>query len=395
MAARSFSGGVLQGVAGTGLHVRGVDSLETVVLPDTGVYAYPFFSPDGQWLAYRRDRELVKSAVAGGTPSRIQRLPEGNYQGCDWSPDGWILISVDGALYRVSDDGSGPPELLADPDGELGDLRHPYLLPGERTALVTLWRGSVEDASLGVVDLASGDLRDLHVDGSDPQYLPTGHLVWVRDDALLAAPFDVGALEVVGPQTRVQEGIEVGPAGPAKLGLSASGTLAYSSAGVSADYSLVWLDRQGNREPILTGIEEEINAPRLSPDGRRIAMGIGAATLASTQLWIYEIGDGALNPLTTRSDSAVANFPIWAPDGATLFYMSFTGDSFAILRRPSDFTGSGSLVLPGRPGAMPGSLTPDGRELALALGDLTGTLDVYVARTWARRPMRDPTSRAR
>lgn len=73
---------------------------------------------------------------------------------------------------------------------------------------------------------------------------------------------------------------------------------------MSPDYSLVWLDRRGNREPILTGIEEEINAPQLSPDGRRTAMGMGATALSSTQLWIYEIGDGALNPLTTRSESA-------------------------------------------------------------------------------------------
>ncbi|HEX9698847.1 MAG TPA: protein kinase [Acidobacteriota bacterium] len=367
---------------GPAVHVRSVDATEVRRLSEVDAWAYPFFSPDGEWLAFRRGADLVKAPVAGGSPSLIHALPEATFvrtfQGGCWSADGWILFSSGGALYRVPDDGSEAPRLVVEPDAQLGELRHPDLLPDDRAALVTLWGGSTASARIGVADLDTGVVRDLRIDGSDPQYLPTGHLVWVRDDTLLAAPFDAAAREVTGSRVRVQDGIEVGPAGPGKLGISRSGTLAYSSVGASADFSLVWIDRAGNREPLLTEVGDQIWTPRLSPNGRRIAMGLGPGALGA-QVWIYEIEHATLNPLTTANESSMANFPLWTADGTALLYTSTTSGPLAIHRKRADFTGERELLIQGTPGVFASSLTPDGKQLAMMTGDYPTTLGISIA----------------
>jgi len=292
-----------------------------------------------------------------------------------WSPEGWILFSSMGALYEIPDDGGEAPTLLVDADPDLGELRHPDLLPDGGAALVTLWHTSADDARVGIADLASGVVRDLGIDGSDPQYLPTGHLVWVRDDSIFAAPFDPDRREITGARGRVHEGIEVGPAGPGKLFISPAGTLAYSAARASGDFSIVWIDRNGNRQAIRSGITETVWTPRLSPDGRRIAMALGGQSYTSTQLWIYDIDDDTLTALTTSNEVGMANFPVWSPDGASLLFTSTASPILAVFEKPTDFTAQARELVSGN---IPFSFTPRGDELAIVTGEFLTATDISI-----------------
>ena len=69
----------------------------------------PFFSPDGEWIAFFSLGRLMKVRVAGGTPVT---LTEANgVGGGSWGADNRILFVHAAAIRRISAEG-GQPELL-------------------------------------------------------------------------------------------------------------------------------------------------------------------------------------------------------------------------------------------------------------------------------------------
>lgn len=54
----------------------------------------PHVSPDGRWIAFRRNisnADLWRMPIGGGTPERLTRLL-GNIHGLDWTPDGKVIV---------------------------------------------------------------------------------------------------------------------------------------------------------------------------------------------------------------------------------------------------------------------------------------------------------------
>ena len=93
-------------------------------LTSTGnVHEGPFFSPDGQTIAYSAETggsvDVYTVGVAGGAPKRITFHPDGNYA-LGWTPDGRDVLmgSMQDAvrtyfqIFKVHADGSGLPERL-------------------------------------------------------------------------------------------------------------------------------------------------------------------------------------------------------------------------------------------------------------------------------------------
>jgi hypothetical protein len=106
------------------------------------------------------------------------------------------------------------------------------VLPGGRTALFTVWRHDLGDATIESLDLATGKRKLLLRGGSFPRYSPTGHLIFVRAEGLAAVPFDLGRLAVLGPPVAVLSGVRVDGQGGAQLALSGNGTLVYVPGGL-------------------------------------------------------------------------------------------------------------------------------------------------------------------
>ena len=111
---------------------RALDSLAVQPLAGTDLSngaPYPFWSPDGHFIAFFAGGKLKKIAADGGASQEIAPAPEA--AGGSWGSDGTIIFSPQaGPLYRVSAAG-GPATPLRELDASRGELRHvwPHFLP--------------------------------------------------------------------------------------------------------------------------------------------------------------------------------------------------------------------------------------------------------------------------
>ena len=139
--------------------MRRLDQLQATPLPGTEGARNPFFSPDGQWIAFFADGKLKKVAVTGGAAVTLCDAPDD--RGGTWAEDGTIVFAPQGrgGLSRVSADG-GAPEVVTtlDPADEEITHRWPQALPGGQAVLYTAHSqvGDFEGASLVVQPLPSG-----------------------------------------------------------------------------------------------------------------------------------------------------------------------------------------------------------------------------------------------
>ena len=266
----------------TQLYLRGMDEFQARALPGTeGAAADPFFSPDGNSVGFFAAGHL-KRISPGGPVITLADVP--GFSGGSWGPDGVIVFAAGPeGLYRVPAAG-GQPESLLVPDRDQGEAGYdaPQLLPGGQAVLFTVRKaprtaGSYVETQIRALSLGTGEQKTVLEGARESRYLATGHLIYALADTsgtLMAASFDPEALEVTGDPVPVVEGLsELGGAG-VDYSISAGGTLVYVPVGGSGELTLVWVDRQGRIQP-LTEIERSYRSPRISPDGRYLAVRIG------------------------------------------------------------------------------------------------------------------------
>ena len=207
--------------------------------------------------------------------------------------------------------------LLSSVDRARGEVAHlwPQWLPGAKSVLFTVQHagGSGTGEDLFVLTPETGERRRLR-EGAQAVYAASGHLVFVSRGRLEAAPFDPHRLETSGPGVSVLETLEMYPRGSAAFALSASGTLLYVP---SVDSTVLgWVDRGGKAVPVETPPGTP-GWPRISPDGRRVAIHLGRTD--SREVWIFEVDrPRALRQLTFEG----GGFPVWSPDSRRLAFTS-------------------------------------------------------------------------
>ncbi|MHC4518018.1 MAG: protein kinase domain-containing protein, partial [Planctomycetota bacterium] len=314
------------GAKHTALHMRSIDSLEIKPIPGTRGAHNPFFSPDGQWVGFFAP-DLKKVSLDGGEPlPLLENLRWGATAFGSWADDGTIVISVVGTgLQRIPEDG-GPPEILIAPSAEEGKAlyhyRCPQVLPGGNAVLYSHVSADEADPSssrIEVLFLESGKRHTVLDNASYATYVWSGHLIFVRDNVLMAAPFDVERLKITGPSVPLIDDVGFDPAGyTPQIAVSREGTMAYVLESEFRKRELVWVNRQGASESIGTPADFYKN-PRLSPDGRSIAVTITSQTKFTSQVHIYDIQRGTLTHLTTEGENAR---PQWSPDGTRIAFGS-------------------------------------------------------------------------
>ena len=190
------------------LYVRRLDQLTATPLAGTEGAVGPFFSPDGQWLGFFGGGKLKKIAVTGGAPVTLADAPTA--RGGSWAEDGTIVFTpndVERPLARVGGGRDGRAADDAGPRGSdapvaAGAARRPGRpLHGERR------EGNFTNAWLAVQPLPTGTPHIVQRGGFYGRYLPSGHLTWVHDGTLFAAPFDLTTLAVTGPAVPVVPGV--------------------------------------------------------------------------------------------------------------------------------------------------------------------------------------------
>ena len=285
------------------------------------------------------------------------------------------MFAAEGEILRVPEAG-GTPELSSGLKGRVQSLQ---LLPGDRSILFTLFpAGTMTGTEIIVRSLDTGEQRTVLRNGIDARYVPTGHLVYFDAGALLAVRFDLRTLAVSGAPVPVAEAVASSSAigrtiNAAHFAISRSGTLAYVSGGlnVSDTRTMVWVDRAGKEEPL--GAEERAYVyPRLSPDGRSIAL-----TLADQDrdIWIFDTGRKQLRRLT--SDPAGERYSVWTPDGKRIAFGSNRDGQAGTWWQAADGSGVperlAALPLERVGNLIPNTISPDGSRLvATAAGPGAG-----------------------
>jgi eukaryotic-like serine/threonine-protein kinase len=349
------------------LYLRALDQFDAMPIPRTEGAFGPFFSPDGAWVGFFADNKLRKVAASGGTPITLCDAP--NPYGGSWGTDGTILFAAEEGRRpaRVRETGGVCQRIpIAD---DRGSWRQPDILPGGRAAIVTNpLRG------VGILLLETGEFRLLVDGGSSGRYAPSGHLVFARPGALLAAPFDVTQLTLTGPEALILDDVRTDGVGATpQAAFSRTGTLVYSPgiAGGSATRP-VWVDRQGNVEPLAMP-PRTYRTFSLSPDGMRLAIVIADPI---SDLWVQDLTRGILTRLTSGAQAITT--VRWTPDGTRVVFTS-RGDRAAT---PSWVLPDGSgepepLFASDQQGAVT-SFSPDGRLATLFRRDPATGLDLWV-----------------
>ena len=213
----------------------------------------------------------------------------------------------------------GGKELLIGVDSEKDEQAYgPQILPGGNVVLFTLAQGEDwDDAQIVVQLLQTGERKVLVDGGTDARYLPTGHLVFGQQIRLLAVPFDLSSLEVAGSPVPVVEGIrrDLNTFGEPRAGLhlsiSQQGSLVYVPAGgVEGKRIPIWVDREGKEES-LSVEARRYRWPRISPDGRRLAIAIQESD--NSDVGIYDLARETFARLTFHS--TYDGRPLWTRDG--------------------------------------------------------------------------------
>jgi len=355
------------------LYLRQMDQFDSTPIVGTEEANEAFFSPDGEWLAFFADRQLKKVSLMGGPPNTLCDVSEMTASG-SWGPEDKIVFTADRHLYQVSSNGGEPEELIGGGEG-VSAYRYPEILPDGKAVLYSVLLGS-GDFQIEVFSFETGQSKVVIESGKAGQYATTGHLVYGQPTGgtLMAVPFDLEMLETTGRPVPVLEGVRQSSAGALDYSLSSDGTLAYLTGEheLSLPGTLVWVDRDGGE--VQLSVEEPLENPRyprLSPDGRKLALTTGTGDAGD--IWVYDLAGQPPYPLVFEGANG---HPVWTPDGKRVAFNSSDINlinSMNLYWIPADgSTLEPELLLQDDTSSVtPEDWTPDGKELLFGQMDTT------------------------
>jgi Tol biopolymer transport system component len=341
---------------------RALDSLAIQSLAGTEISSgppYPFWSPDGHFIAFFSGGKLKKIAADGGASQEIAFAPDA--AGGSWGSDGTIIFSSQvGPLYRVSAAG-GPATPLRELDASRGELRHvwPHFLPDGKHYLYVARSSDAEKTGIYLGTVGTQESRLLIHGESNVVYSPPGYLIFVRDGTLVAQAFALGTSQLAdGAFPLPSYGGRSFPAASTfgLFSVSQNGVLAYADAHL-VDVQPTWYDRHGK---VLGTIGEpgEYGTVRLSPDDKRAAL---ERTGAKAGLWLLDVATGAPERLTFGAESD----PVWSPDGRELVFADQSGN----FHRKEIGKNADEILLSNGDANYPKYWTPDGRAILFIKDD--------------------------
>ncbi len=321
-AARDKTGNVI-------LWVRPLDQLQARPLTGTDGAGYPFWSPDGRSIGFFASGKLRRVEAGGGPPITLTDATVG--KGGSWNEDDVIVFapSFNGPIHRVPA-GGGESIPITEIDTERGQNSHrfPYFLPDgqhflffARAAAAT--GGNNTGSTVYVADLDGTTPRELFRCQSQVIYA-AGHLLFLRESALMARPFDPGRLEFTGDPFPIVDHITFLPA--ASRGIfdaSDNGVLVYLAGATTPGGQIEWVDRSGKTISTL-GKRATYSGLRISRDGTKIAVEVTDPRNASWDVWVFDVSRGIRTRFTFGPNSLNGG-PVWSPDDSRLLYRSDRG----------------------------------------------------------------------
>jgi hypothetical protein len=359
----------------TQLWVRRLDSRDAQPLAGTEGAANPFWSPDSRYIGFFADRKMKRVDVSGGAVSDV--CPAGRFNlGGTWSSQGVILFSVfPGKLQRVAEGGgtpepAGSTELAKDALGQLW----PSFLPDGKHFLYVEWRyhGPGEtDNAVRIGSLDSDKPWRLPLTSTNAEY-SGGYLLFNRGGDLLAQPFDLQHLELLGSARAVAHNVQYDTFfDHAAFTASRNGIVVFAPTGTGVNSELTWVDREGKTLGVM-GEPEQFQCQSISPDAGRVAVGVKRAG-SQENIWIYDVERATRVPLDANPAGSNPYRPRWSPDGRQVAYRTSGGKTSAMSVRASDGAGGPRRIGGGIEGVFGvEDWSPDSRYLAYTLTRFLG-----------------------
>jgi len=361
---------------------RSMDGLNVRPLAGTEGARIPFWSGDSKSIGFYADGKLKRVEIGGGPARTLADVDSTIPLGGTWNSEGIILFtpSFGSPIVRISASGGASTAVTTLKKGESQVHNSPFFLPDGRHFLYS----SATGPSTHVVYFASldgGAPVRLVETNSYAQYAEPGYLLYMKDKALMAHPFDAQHGTLVGEPVSVATSMVLGGV---VFSASTTRTLIYRST--STTNELVWVDRQGHR----TGVAAPVAAYEsiaLSPDGKRIAFDRYSST--DQDVWVYDIERQLSSRFT--SQGPFNNVPVWAPDSGTIAFATGRNGGVDIYQRKVGVTGDDDAVLRVNaiPILFPSDWSPDGKYLMYYRTDTKTRLDTWVLPLFGdRTPMK-------
>jgi len=362
------------------LWIQRLDSAPARPLAGTEGAYYPFWSPDNRWLGFFAENHLKKIEVAGGPPQVVCDIAIG--RGATWSRDGVIVFGgLDRVLHRVAASG-GQSAPLTSLNPAKAEVRHnwPSFLPDGRHFLFlaqtaqppgVLYAASVDaQEPARRIQILSGVSNTIYAPSVPPGR--AGWLLFQRDTTVFAQKFDPAALKLEGEALQVAEhGGSLLTFGLANASASETGVLVYGREDETG--RLVWLNREGKPSP-LAASPGTYRMPRLSPDGKRLAVSHAEAQSGNMDIWLIDLLRGGSTRFTF--DPAADLFPLWSPDGNRILFGSARDRGASLYLKAANQAADEESILTGEKGKGQAAYdwSPDGRYiLYMSIGNRGGT----------------------
>ncbi len=354
------------------LWVRPLDSLTAQPLLGTESATFPFWSPDNRFVAFFAGGKLKKIDASGGPPLTLADAPTA--RGGTWSPAGVIVfapMNTGTPLQRVSEAGGvASPATTIDVSKGGGSQRSPWFLPDGRHFLY--------EQSFGgrlAIHVAALDSREDHaiVEADSNAIYSQGHLLFLRQNTLMAQSFDLKRLVLTGEAVPVAEQVQqiMSPA-IGCFSVSSTGLLAYQAGGAGGGLRLTWFDRSGKLAGTL-GEAANFGNIEFSPDRRSLAARVVDQT-GNADIWIYDVARGLRTRFTF--DPAAELVVVWSPDGRSVVFNSNRKANFDLYRKSSNGVGVEELLYADNLAKTPTSWSPDGKLLLYHAADPTAGFDL-------------------
>jgi Tol biopolymer transport system component/predicted Ser/Thr protein kinase len=336
------------------LYLKRLDRPKASELPGTDGASVPFFSPDGRWVGFMAGGKVNKISVDGGAVVPIGDMPR--QAESSWADDGIISVTNKGLVLIGSNGGAPLP--LTEIEGATSHL-FPRVLPGGKGLLYVVY----VKGNPGIYGISAPNQKPkkLVESGTSPRYLPSGHLLYIDKGTVFAVPFDADKLETRGAAVPVVYDVaSMASSGAGQFDVSQTGTLIYIKGGQRAATPglriLEWVNPTGKKEPLVAK-PGDYELPRLSPDGKRMAVSLGEGS--QLDVWVYELERETWLKLTFDGGPYLS--PVWSPDGQ---YVVFGSRDKGISWARSDGAGQPQLLLSTKLPEWPWSFSPDGKTLA-------------------------------
>jgi len=324
------------------LWVRPLDSLEARRLDNSGSPQLTslFWSPDSRFIVFGDGGKLKKIDASGGAPETLCEI-NGIVLGGAWNRDGVIIFgTVNAGLMRVSANG-GPASPLTTLDSSRGEILHdfPVFLPDGRHFIYhrNSSKPGNSGAFVGSLDAKADEQgsKEILPTEYDTIYAPpsdagSGQLLFVRDGALMAQPFDAQRLELSGEPITVATHVATFR-NYGYFAVSNNDVLVFKSGGGAGPFQPTWFDRQGN---ILGTVGEpsDFTSLDISPDGKQAAVSRLDSNTALA-LWLLDFSRGTSERFTFGSADASAG--IWSPDANRIVFRSNHGGIYDLYQKPA------------------------------------------------------------